>query len=104
MTRRNQGKFSQHNYRRDNHKQQLTQKLDVRKLEYFNYNAREILNSTEVDERVWRPLLASIVTKARRLGIEDAMEYIHKQGDEDVLSKETVKALTRLLDNYKRWR
>lgn len=76
----------------------------MRKLGYFRYDVKEIFNSTGIDQKVWNPMLASIVTKASRLSIEEANVYLHELEDEGLLGKETVKALSQLLDRYKRWR
>lgn len=104
MTRRNQKSYSQRNQSYKENKQQLEKMLDLRKINVFRYDAREIFSTSGLDEKVWNPLLASIVTKASRLSIKDANEYIHKLEKEEVLTKETSKALIRLLDRYKRWR
>ena len=104
MTRRNQRKFSQqsHNYQNDD--SQLVKKLDIRRLNYFRYDAKEVLTATELDPKVWNPLLASIVTKASRISIRDATEYIKKLENDDVLDQKPAKALINLLEKYKRWR
>lgn len=103
MNRRNKRRFSQQNHKNNNQKQ-LVKMLDMRKLSYFRYDVKEIFNSTEIDQKVWSPMLASIVTKASRLSINDANIYIHELENEGVLGKETVNALSYLLDRYKRWR
>lgn len=104
MTRRNPRSHSQRNQHYKESKQPLEKMLDVRKVNAFRYDAREIFYSTGLDEKVWNPLLASIITKASRLSIKDANDYLHKLEKEEVLEKETIKTLIRLLDRYKRWR
>jgi hypothetical protein len=104
MARRNQKKFNKRTTRYNDTEQRLVKKLDLRKLNYFNFDAKEILNSTDIEQKVWSPLLASIVTKASRLSIKDAKEYIYKLEQEEVLDVDTAKALSNLLDRYKRWR
>lgn len=104
MTRRNQKKFSTRTKRYDDNDQKLVKKLDLRKLNYFKYDAKEVFNSTDMEQKVWNPLFASIVTKASRIGINDAKDYIRKLEKEEILSKDTAGALMHLLDKYKRWR
>lgn len=104
MTRRNQKRYSRRNSDYKENDQQMNKMLDLGKLNYFRYDAKEILNSAELDQKIWEPLLASIVTKAGRLGIKEAKEYLLKLKDEEVLTNDTVQALTRLLDKYKKWR
>ena len=102
MTRRNQKRFSTRSH--NNNEKQLIKMLDIKKLIYFQYDVKEIFNSTEMDQKIWNPMLASIVTKASRLSINEANEYIHDLKKEELLDKETANALLRLLDKYKRWR
>ena len=102
MTQRNQKRFSSPNH--NNNEKQLVKMLDIRKLSHFRYDVKEIFKSTELDQKVWNPMLASIITKASRLSIKDANEYINELDDNGLLDKETVKALLKLLEKYKRWR
>ena len=107
MTRRNQRNQRKGSKRNQNFKEndrQLNKMLDLGKLPIFRYEARSIFRSSSVDEKVWAPMLASIVTKASRLGIKEAKEYIIKQNEEEILPEETIKALSRLLDRFKKWR
>ena len=106
MTRRNQRRNNQkpREQRYRDNDQALVQKLDLRKLAYFKYDSKELFNSTDMDPKVWNPLLASIVTKASRMSIKEAKEYIRGLEDDEVLTKETGKALSRILDRYKKWR
>jgi hypothetical protein len=104
MTRRNHKRFSDRKQRYNNNEQTLIKKLDIRRLEYFQYDAREVFNSTEMESKVWNPLLASIVTKASRLSIKDTNEYIEKLREEGVISNSVAKDLIYLLEKYKRWR
>jgi hypothetical protein len=103
MTRRNQKRYSNRN-RENNNDKQLVKMLDLRKLNYFRYDATEILDATEIEQKTWNPMLASIVTKASRMSIKDANEYINELENEGIMDKETAKAISRLLDKYKRWR
>jgi hypothetical protein len=104
MTRRNQKRFSKRNQNFKENDQSLNKMLDLGKLNYFRYDAKEIFNYFKIDQKIWEPLLASIVTKASRLGIKDAKEYIMKLEEDDVLTKDIGRDLTRLLDKYKKWR
>jgi len=104
MTRRNPKSKSERNQNYKENKQPLEKMLDLRKVNAFRFDAREILNSTGLEEKVWNSLLASIITKASRLSIKDANDYIQKLENEEVLTKDTSKALKRLLDRYKRCR
>lgn len=113
MTRRNQknqsgqgkqNKFSKRNQYKRSPDRNLNKMLDLGRLTIFKYEAKAIFNSLGMDDKVWAPMLASIVTKASRQGIKEAKEYIIKQNEEEILSEETAKALSNLLDRFKKWR
>ena len=76
----------------------------MRRLNYFRYDAKEIFFSTNLDEKVWTPILASIVSKASRTNIKEANDYIYKLESEEVLTREIADALVGLLGRYKKWR
>lgn len=104
MRRSNQRRFPQRTQSNKNSKSPLVSMLDIRRLNYFRYDAKEILETSGVDQKVWAPLLASIVAKAGRSSIKDAQEYLHQMDEEKVLPKKTAEDLIRLLDKYKRFR
>ena len=104
MTRRNQKKHQNRERRFRNDEQRLVKKLDLRKLNYFRYDVKEIFNSTDIEPKTWNPLLASISTKASRLSIKEAKEYIIQLEKDEVLANEIAQNLINLLDKYKRWR
>jgi hypothetical protein len=104
MTRRNQKKSYNRPKKNQNHERKFEQRLDMRRLTYFRYDMKEIFNSTDMDPKVWNPVLASTVTKASRLGIKGAKEYIESLVIEDVLDEKIAKELIRILDRYKKWR
>jgi hypothetical protein len=104
MTPRNNKRFSGESSRRPNNEQRLVKKLDLRRTNYFKYDATEVFNSTEIEQKIWNPYLASIVTKASRISIKDAKDYIFKLEDEGLLAKPIASELAQLLDKYKRWR
>lgn len=104
MTRRNYRKFKPESSRHSASDNRLVKKLDLRRTNYFRYDATEVFNSTEIEQKIWNPLLASIVTKASRISIKEAKEYIYKLEDEGLLNKNTATDLSQLLDKYKRWR
>ena len=104
MTRRDQKKRSAKAQKHNDNEQRLVKKLDIRKLNYFRYDVKEVFNSTDIEPKVWNPLLASISTKASRISIKEAKEYIYKLEKENVFSKDITRELVYLLDKYKRWR
>jgi hypothetical protein len=78
--------------------------LDMRKADWFRYDAKEVLEYSGMDERTWAPMLTTIIAKASRTSIREAKEYIDQKVDEKVLPPDAANELMRLLDRYKKWR
>jgi len=78
--------------------------LDLGRVVLFEYDAREVFKYSEIDERISKPLLASIVSKAGRQSIRVAVEYIESKEKEGIISKSDAKRLIGLLSKYKKWR
>ncbi len=104
MTRRDKRRFQKGNRNFKEKEQRLNKMLDIGKLEYFRYDTKEIFNYSNIDPKTWEPLLASLITKASRLGIQEAKAYLSKLESEQIITPEISTALIRLLDKYKKWR
>ena len=78
--------------------------LDLSRIDHFRYFAREMFESSDMDPRVWNPLLASLIAKASTAGIPDARIYIKEQEADNIITGEMAQNLYRLLDRNKRWR
>ena len=78
--------------------------LDQSRVVLFEYDARDVLKSSGIDERVSNPFLASIVSKAGRQNIQAAVEYIESKEKDGTISKSDAKRLIGLLNKYKKWR
>ena len=78
--------------------------LDMRRVNHFRYDAKQMFMDSTVEQNVWTPLLSSIVAKASRTGIKDAWEYVNMKEDEGVLPEDVAESLRRLLERYKKWR
>ena len=78
--------------------------LDLSRIDHFRYLAREMFEDSEIDPKVWNPLLASLIAKASTAGINDARDYVRAREDEGILSSDLARNLMRLLDRNKRWR
>ena len=78
--------------------------LDIKRIEWFRVDAKDILEPSGMEEKVWTPLLNTIIAKAGRTSIADARDYIKEKVDEKVLPPEVAEQLGRLLERYKKWR
>ncbi len=78
--------------------------LNLSRLNYFRYDAREALKSAGIEPKVGKPLLASVVSKASRVGIADAKDYVREKDDDGTLPENCARELVSLLDRYKKWR
>lgn len=81
-----------------------TSMLDMRRLEHFRYDAKNLLERSGVEDRVWTPLLATVIAKASNTNINEAKDYIRAKFDEGVLPEDTARGLSRLLDRFRRMR
>lgn len=78
--------------------------LDMSRIDHFRYFIREMFESSDMDPRVWNPLMASLIAKASTGGIPDAREYVKQQEEEGIITEKMAQNLNRLLDRNKRWR
>lgn len=78
--------------------------LDQGKENIFRYDVQDILEDSNTEAERQPALVASFVTKAVRLGIDDARLFIREKGEEGILEDETRDRLLRLLDRYTRVR
>jgi len=78
--------------------------LDLSRIDHFRYFAREMFEDSDIDPRVWNPLLASLIAKASTAGIPDARQYVKEREEEGILTERMANNLYRLLDRNKRWR
>lgn len=104
MRRRKPRKIGSRQTQHHRGKNRYVSMLDMKKVERFRYYAKEMLGESGLDEKVWTPILGTIVAKATTKGIMDAHEYLQTQEDAGVLTPDLVRDLHRLLDRNKRWR
>lgn len=78
--------------------------LDQRRMDYFRYDAKEIFERNGIEEKVSKPMLASIVSRGTRNSIDEAKEYVDEKISEGVLDEDIGRALKKLINRYKKWR
>jgi len=76
--------------------------LDISRVEYFQYDAKEVMQASNVEPKVWEPMLSSIIAKASRNSINEALDYIDQKVEEEVLPEKVAAELDRLLRKYRR--
>ena len=57
-----------------------------------------------MDEKIWPSLLATVVSKASRMSIEDAQDYLDEKAKEGVITKDTAQKISSLLMRYRKRR
>ena len=78
--------------------------LDIHRVVYFKYDLNEILEIAKLDPRVKDPLMATIIAKASRSSINDALDLIEAKQKEGVIDEKTGERIVALLRRYTRSR
>ncbi len=79
---------------------QRARMLDAGRETFFRYDVDDVLKASPIQPERAPAIAASIVTKAVRLGVDDARVYIKEKGTEGVYDQDTQAKLLRLLDRY----
>jgi len=78
--------------------------LDMGRMNSFHYAAKHLGIETKVDPNVWNTIMASVVAKASRIGIEEAKEFVLEKIKSNELPKEAEEPLIQLLSRYSKVR
>jgi len=78
--------------------------LDMGKVTTFIYYAEEIVKEMKIDESVWNTTISSLVAKASRMGIDDAVEFLKEKIKNGEFPKECEEPLIQLMRRYSRMR
>jgi len=91
-------KMSSHDYERE-------PLLNMRHQIVFKYDLREILAETKLDDTVKTTLIASIIAKGSRQGIQEAKDYVYSMGDaNEGLDEAACDRIAQLLNRYTKYR
>lgn len=79
--------------------------LDLSNESIFRYDIEDILNASEAtpDDRV-KSIVAMIWSRASRMGIPDAKQFVHEKTDEGMIDADSEKKIIRLLDKNSTYR
>ena len=80
------------------------QMLNIRKLNGFRYDLKEILHNLKMDEKQIPNYMATVVTKASRDSINSAKDYVCEKCDDGTITKDIEKYTLDLLDRYTKYR
>lgn len=80
------------------------QMLNIRKLNGFRYDLKEILHNLKMDEKQIPNFMATVVTKASRDSIDSAKDYVCEKCDDGTITKDIEKYTLDLLDRYTKYR
>ena len=79
--------------------------LNRKRVGIFKYEIREILGRTKLDENTQATMIASIIAKASRVGIEEAKDYVEAMAEDlEGLDYESRDDIYRLLDRFTKYR
>ncbi len=78
--------------------------LNMSRLGGFKYDLREIIRNAKVDESFATSFIASLVTKASRISIQDAKTYVKEAKESGRYSETVSDEICGLLDYYSRYR
>ena len=79
--------------------------LDEGRLAHFRYDLREVLKeSRKLDDELVTSFAQTVMTKASRLGVGEAKEFVDEKQHEGVVEKDDRDAIFRLLDRYSTYR
>jgi len=102
MQKRKQFKRPETNYSPESNRR--FQMLNIRKLNGFRYDLKEILHNLKMEEKHIPNFMATVVTKASRDSINAAKDYVCEKCDEGIISKDIERYTLDLLDRYTKYR
>ena len=78
--------------------------LNLGKLDYFNYDLKEMINSSDMDENQRQSFMATLTARARQRSIKEAKDYIIEVEERGDISRDLADRVRRLLDRYSKYR
>jgi len=101
MNRRTRRNFPRENR---NGRGKYDRMLDMGRMNSFTYYADQINRELGGDNNAWNSILASMIAKASRMGIEEAQAFIVEKVKTGELRKEVEEPLLQLLNRYSKVR
>ncbi|MCE5296573.1 MAG: hypothetical protein LLG16_05660 [Euryarchaeota archaeon] len=77
--------------------------LNLRRVNEFKFDMRELLNAKEMDPATKQTLIASIIAKASRQSIIEAKNYVKAEQSGGNLTKDVTDNICYLLDRYTKY-
>jgi len=78
--------------------------LNLRRMTVFRYDVRALMANCKVDEALASTVIANVIAKASRVGIDDAKDYVREVESRGGYGKEVSQELCMLLDKYTLYR
>ncbi|HVO78016.1 MAG TPA: hypothetical protein VMS79_04020 [Methanomassiliicoccales archaeon] len=78
--------------------------LNLRRMNVFRYDVRAVLADSKVDQALASTVIANIIAKASKVGINDAKDYVREVESRGAYGKEVSQELCLLLDKYTLYR
>lgn len=78
--------------------------LNMSAFPYFKYDLKNMLEKSKMEDNVKNSFIATLISKASRMSINDAKDYVKEKCTEGMVDSELEITLLRLLDKYGKWR
>ena len=78
--------------------------LDLSNESIFRYDMEDILSASDFPEDRVKSMVAMIWSRASRMGIPAAKEFVHEKADEGIIDAGAEKKIIRLLDQNSTYR
>lgn len=78
--------------------------LDLSHESIFRYDMEDILTASDIPEDRVKSMVAMIWSRASRMGIPDAKEFVHEKAKEGIFDATAEKKIIRLLDQNSTYR
>ena len=78
--------------------------LNTHRINPFKYDMNQILDASAMDPAKASSFLASVIAKASRVSTKDAKDFVRTFQDAGDLTQDEVDKISKLLDQYSRYR
>ena len=78
--------------------------LNMSALPYFKYDLKNLLEKSKMEDNVKNSFIATLISKASRMSIAEAKDYVKEKSDEGVFEEDLLRPLLSLLDRFGKFR
>ena len=78
--------------------------LNMNSLPYFKYDLKNLLKRSKMEDNIKNSFTATLISKASRMSISDAKDYVRDKCEDGTLEEEFLKEILALLDRNSKYR